>query len=361
MKAAVINAPQTLLVVEDLAIDKPIGREVLVKTAYCGVCHSDMNRVDRPEAWYGAPTVMGHEASGIVEAIGPDVTEFEPGDHVITCNSVFCGKCRYCLVGRTNLCENRPERPKGMTPRLSRNGEPILQQAGIGGFGEQMLIHENGLVKIRKDMPLDKAALIGCGVLTGVGAALNRARIAPGSTVVVFGCGGIGTSVVQGARIAGALRIIAVDINSARLETARDLGATDLIDASRINDVVAMVPKISDGGVDYAFEAAGSAELAGQAFECLRDGGQTIMLGVAPPGARVSVPAAALRREKILTGSSMGSNHFKIDMPQFIEFYFQGRLKLDELISRHIRLDDINDAFELMRKGDGMRSVIKYD
>lgn len=360
MKAAVLNEPLVPLIIEDIDIADPIDREVLVRTAYCGVCHSDLNRVDRPEAGYGRPAVMGHEASGVVEAVGPNVTEFSPGDHVISCNSVFCGKCDYCLVGRTNLCSDKPARGADLPPRLSRNGEALLQQAGIGGYAEQMLIHENGLVKISADMPLDKAALISCGVITGVGAALNRAKIAPASTVAVFGVGGIGMSVVQGARIAGARRIIAVDLLEERLARAVEFGATDVLNPAK-GDPVEAIRGMTSGGVDYSFEAVGSGEIAALAFDCLRDGGQATMLGVADPGAMVSVPAAALRREKILTGSSMGSNRFKVDMPKLIELYFQGQLKLDEMITQQFPLEEINEAFDLCRKGEGMRSVIAFD
>lgn len=357
MKAAVLHRPLAPLTVEEIEIADPIDREVLVRTAYCGVCHSDLNRVDRADAGYGGPAVMGHEASGVVEAVGPNVTEFKPGDHVISCNSSFCGKCAYCLVGRTNLCTDKPARAPDRPPRLSWNGQPLVQQAGIGGYAEQMLCHENGLVKIDPDMPLDKAALISCGVITGMGAVLNRAKVKPASTVAVFGVGGIGMSVVQGSRIAGAKRIVAIDPNADRLARAADFGATDTIDPT-LDDPVQAVRDLTSGGVDYAFEAVGSGETAAQAFGCLRDGGRTVMLGVAEPGATVTVPAAALRREKVLTGSSMGSNHFKVDMPNFIELYFQGKLMLDEMITRTFPLEGINEAFDVCRRGEGMRSVI---
>jgi len=360
MRAAVLHGPLRPLTIEDIDIAEPIDREVSVKTAFCGVCHSDLNRVDREDAGYGGPAVMGHEAAGVVEAVGPNVTEFAPGDHVISCNSSFCGKCEYCLIGRTNLCNNKPDRPKNMAPRLSWNGQALVQQAGIGGYAERMLCHENGLVKIDPKMPLDRAALISCGVITGVGAALNRAKVAPASTVAVFGVGGIGMSVIQGSRISGAKRIIAIDPNEDRLARARDFGATDVINPTE-SDPVQKVRALTDGGVNYSFEAVGSGEIAAQAFECLREGGQATMLGVAEPGATVTVPAAALRREKILTGSSMGSNHFKIDMPNFIEFYFQGKLMLDEMITQTFPLEEINQAFDLCRRGEGMRSVIAFD
>jgi S-(hydroxymethyl)glutathione dehydrogenase/alcohol dehydrogenase len=289
-----------------------------------------------------------------------DAPEFQPGDHVIVCLSFFCGKCDYCLIGRTNLCSNKPARAPQDKPRLSRGGEPLLQFAGIGAYAEQMLVHENAVVKITKEMPLDKAALISCGVMTGVGAALNRAKVTPASTVAVFGVGGIGMSVIQGSRIAGARKIIAVDLLDYKLQRAREFGATDVVNASAV-DPVAAIRDLTSGGVDYAFEAIGLSETAWQAFESLRDGGQATMLGVAEPGATVEVPAAALRREKILTGSSMGSNHFKVDMPRYIELYFQGKLMLDEMITNRYRLEGVNDAFDTLREGKVMRSILAFD
>jgi S-(hydroxymethyl)glutathione dehydrogenase/alcohol dehydrogenase len=360
MKAAIISAPLQPLTVEDIDIAPPIDREVLVRTAVSGVCHSDLHYVDRPSTALGRPGVLGHEASGVVEAIGPNVTEFQPGDHIIVCLSFFCGKCDYCLIGRTNLCSNKPARAPQDAPRLSRGGEALVQFAGIGAYAEQMLVHENAVVKITKEMPLDKAALISCGVMTGVGAALNRAKVAPASTVAVFGVGGIGMSVIQGSRIAGARKIIAVDLLDYKLQRAREFGATDVVNASAV-DPVAAIRDLTSGGVDYAFEAIGLSETAWQAFESLRDGGQATMLGVAEPGATVEIPAAALRREKILTGSSMGSNHFKVDMPRYIELYFQGKLMLDEMITNRYRLEGVNDAFDALREGKVMRSILAFD
>ncbi|MCG8406231.1 MAG: alcohol dehydrogenase catalytic domain-containing protein, partial [Phycisphaerales bacterium] len=252
IKAAILNKPQTPFVVEEIEIDKPIDREILVKTSYCGVCHSDLSRVDsRAEDYPGPPlpgaAVLGHEAAGIVVEVGPEVTEFQPGDHVVACNSSFCGKCEYCLTGRTNLCNNKPKRSLDQPPRLNRNGERLSQQAGIGGFADYMLIHENGLVKIRNDMPLDRAALIGCGVMTGMGAALNRACVHPGAKVAVFGLGGIGMSALQGSLIAGALQVIAVDINPSRLQAAVEFGATDTVNAKEVK-AVEKVKELSGGG-----------------------------------------------------------------------------------------------------------------
>lgn len=360
MKAALFYAPSSPMRIEAIDIASPIGHEVLVKTAVSGVCHSDLHSIDRGSAPPPQPVVLGHEAAGIVEAIGPNVTEFQPGDHVIACLSFFCGKCDYCLVGRTNLCSDKPARGPGAPPRLSKDGRPLTQAAGIGAYAEQMLVHENALVKIRKDMPLDKAALISCGVITGVGAVLNRAKVAPASTVAVLGVGGVGMSVIQGARIAGARQIIAVDVVDYKLVRAREFGATEVVNATKV-DPVETVRRMSGGGVDYTFEAIGFGETARQAFEMLRDGGWATMLGVAPANATVEVPAAALRREKVLTGSSMGSNRFKVDIPRYIELYYQGKLMLDEMITKRFRLDQVDEAFQAMREGEVIRSVLMFD
>ena len=340
MKAALFYAPSSPMRIEAIDIANPIGHEVLVRTAVSGVCHSDLHAIDRGSAPPPQPIVLGHEAAGIVEEIGPNVTDLQPGDHVIACLSFFCGKCDYCLVGRTNLCSDKPARGPAAPSRLSKDGRPLTQAAGIGAYAEQMLVHENALVKIRKDMPLDKAALISCGVITGVGAVLNRAKVAPASTVAVLGVGGVGMSVIQGARIAGARQIV---VNATKV---------DPVDAVR---------RMSGGGVDYTFEAIGFGETARQAFEMLRDGGWATMLGVAPANATVEVPAAALRREKVLTGSSMGSNRFKVDIPRYIELYYQGKLMLDEMITKRFRLEQVDEAFQAMREGEVIRSVLMFD
>ena len=364
MKPAIFRPMHDRLTVEEVTVADPLDHEVLVRTAYSGVCHSDMHYLDRPDAAAGVgittPGVIGHEAAGIVEAVGAAVTEFAPGDHVIACLSYFCGKCEFCLTGRTNLCSSKPGRPAGAPPRLSLDGVALAQFSGIGAYAEQMLVHENALVKITPEMPLDRAALISCGVMTGVGAVLNRAKVAPASTVAVFGVGGIGMSVVQGARIAGARRIIAIDLLDYKLERAKEFGATDGVNASQVDPVEA-IRELTAGGVDYAFEAIGFGKTAEQAFDCLKDGGMAVMLGVAEPGATVTVPAAALRREKVLTGSSMGSNRFKVDMPKLVDLYFQGKLMLDEMITNRYPLADVNTAFETLRDGHVMRSVLTYD
>src|SRR5262245_61646193 len=268
MKAAVFHGPNQPLTIEQVDIAKPIDREVLVRTVASGVCHSDLHFVDGFYP-FQAPAILGHEAAGIVEAVGPNVKEFKPGDHVIACLSVFCGSCSYCLTGRTHLCQSRPVRPANEAPKLSWKGAPVNQFANLSAYAEQMLVHENALVRVRDDMPLDRGALIGCGVTTGVGAVLNTARVEPGSTVAVFGAGGVGLAAIQGARIAGAGMIIAVDVFESKLAKAKELGATHLVDASKV-DPVKEIRQMTNGGVEYSFEAIGLKKAAEQAFECIR-------------------------------------------------------------------------------------------
>jgi S-(hydroxymethyl)glutathione dehydrogenase/alcohol dehydrogenase len=272
MKAAVFREINQPLTIEDVDIGSPMAREVLVRTVASGVCHSDLHFVEG--LWpFPPPAVLGHEAAGVVEEVGEQVTYVQPGDHVIACLSVFCGHCDQCLTGHPNRCSNpETQRVPGEPSRLSQNGEPINQFLHVSGYAEKMLLHENAIVKIREDMPLDRAALIGCGVMTGVGAALNTAKVEPGSTVAVFGAGGVGLAAIQGARIAGARMIIAVDVVEDKLATARELGATHIVDASS-GDPVRSIREMTGGGVDYSFEAIGLKTTAEQAFTCLAAGG----------------------------------------------------------------------------------------
>lgn len=362
MKAAVFRGVNQPLTVEDIEADKPADREVLVRTVAAGVCHSDLHFVEG--LWpFPPPAVLGHEAAGIVEEVGEQVTYLKPGDHVISCLSVFCGNCYQCLSGHPNRCADvaSTTRPMGEPPRLSQNGTMINQFANLSSYAEKILVHENALVKIDQDVPLDRAALIGCGVLTGVGAALRTARIEPGSTVAVFGAGGVGLAVIQGSLIAGARQIIAVDVIESKLAMARELGATHIVDASS-GDPVAKIVEMTGGGVDYSFEAIGLKETAEQAFNCLATGGTATLIGMVPLGQKVELDARRLLfGERKMQGSIMGSNRFRFDMPQYIDFYRQGRLKLDEMITRRIKLEDVNDAFRAMKAGEVARQVIVFE
>ena len=360
MRAAVLEQAPGELVIVDVAASTPGPGEVLVRTAAAGLCHSDLHFMEN--LWpTPCPCVLGHESAGVVEAVGPDVTYVQPGDHVITCLSAYCGSCDYCLTGRLYLCNNRAalERPRGSPPRLSRNGETVHQFMRLSSFAEQMLIHEHAVVRITKDMPLDRAALIGCGVTTGVGAVFRTAKVEPGATVAVIGCGGIGLNCIQGARIAGAGRIIAVDLNPDKLELAQQFGATDVVNAAE-GDAVAQVKELTRGGVEYSFEAIGLKVAAEQAFRMLRAGGTATVIGMIPVGTNIEIHGADLLSEKKIQGSNMGSNRFRVDMPRYIDLYLQGRLKLDELVSARITLDQINEGFATMKQGSVARSVIVF-
>ncbi|MXW54164.1 MAG: Zn-dependent alcohol dehydrogenase [Gammaproteobacteria bacterium] len=359
-RAAVFRQVNTPMEIEEIDIAKPGPREVLVRTKAAGVCHSDLHFYNgtypsRP------PMVLGHESAGIVEQVGSDVTYVQPGDHVITCLSVFCGHCEYCLTGHMSLCQS-PETRRGpdQEPRLSQSGNYLTQFADLGSFSELMLVHEHSIAKIREDMPLDRAALIGCGVTTGIGAVIHTAGVEPGSTVAVIGCGGVGLSCVNGAAIAGAGRIIAIDRIAAKLELAKTFGATDFVNASD-SDPVQAVRDLTGGGVHYSFEAIGLKVAAEQAFRMLRAGGTATVIGMIPPGEMVSLHGPDFLQEKALQGSMMGSNRFRVDMPRFVDFYMQGSLHLDDLVSRRIGIEDVSDALVALETGEEARSVVVFD
>ena len=359
MKAAVFREVGKPLEVEEVEISKPGPREMLIRTAAAGVCHSDLHFV---EGLYPTqtPVVLGHESAGIVEEVGANVTYVKPGDHVITCLSVFCGHCEMCLTGHMSLCAN-PETRRGHEeePRLAKNSQPVQQFADLSSFAEQMLVHEHAIVKIREDMPLDRAALIGCGVTTGVGSVFHTAAVEPGSTVAVIGCGGVGLSCINGAELAGAGRIIAIDTVENKLDMAKTFGATDVVNASEVN-AIGEVRELTGGGVQYSFEAIGLKQTAEQAFSMLRPGGTATIIGMIPIGVKIELTGAAFLQEKKIQGSMMGSNRFRVDMPRFIDFYLAGKLHLDEMVSKRIKLSQVNEAFVDMKSGSVARSVIIF-
>ena len=280
---------------------------------------------------------------------------------IITCLSVFCGHCESCLTGHLSLCqEPETNRSSKEEPRLSQNDQPLTPFAQLGSFAEMMLVHEHALVKVREDMPMDRAALIGCGVTTGIGAVIHTAAVEPGATVAVIGCGGIGLSAINGAALAGASRIIAVDMVASKLELARKFGATDLVDASD-GESVQKVIEMTGGGVHYSLEAIGLKATAEQAFQMLRPGGTATVIGMIPPGQMVSVHGVDFLAEKKIQGSMMGSNRFRVDMPRFVDFYLQGKLHLDDMISNRIALADINEGMAALETGEIARSVIMFD
>ena len=361
MKAAVLRELGKPLLIENVQIDNPKANEVLVRTAVAGVCHSDLHLMNGSYATQ-LPSIMGHEASGIVEKVGRDVTYLKPGDHVISCMSMFCGTCSYCLTGKPYTCDNTDALLRGNTqaPRISKNDQTIHQGYNLGSFAEQMLLHEHALVKIRPDMPLDRAALIGCAVTTGVGAVIHTARVSPGSTVAVIGCGGVGLSAINGAAIAGARRIIAIDIHDSKLEMAKAFGATDGVNASDNNPVEAIL-EMTNGGVDYSIEALGLKQTCEQAFDMIRVSGTACIVGMVPQGVKIELEASELINDRRIVGCNMGSNVFRLDMPNFVDFYLSGKLNLDDLISKKVALESVNDAYDEMLTGKVARSVITFD
>lgn len=360
MKAAVLREVRTPLQIENVSISKPGPHEVLIRTVAAGVCHSDLHFI---EGSYPTvlPAVLGHESAGVVEQIGSEVRTVKVGDHVITCLSAFCGHCEFCLTGHMSLCVS-PETKRGAEdePRLSQPRGPMQQYLNLSSFAEMMLIHEHACTPIRKDMPLDRAALIGCGVLTGVCSVFHTAKVRPGETVAVIGCGGVGLAAINGAAIAGASRIIAIDMSSAKDNLAREFGATDFVDGST-GDAVKIVLEMTKGGVDHSFEAVGLSKTAEQAFGMVKRGGDANIIGMIPIGQNITVPGYMFLGEKKLQGSLMGSNHFPVDMPRLVDMYLAGKLKLDEMVSRRIKLEEVNEAFAEMKTGQIARSVIVFD
>ena len=360
MKAAVLREVGKGLNIEDVQINKPGPHEVLIRTAAAGVCHSDLHFM---EGLYPTvlPAVLGHESAGVVEAIGSEVRTVKVGDHVITCLSAFCGHCEHCLTGHMSLCVSPDtKRDQGDEPRLSSATGMMMQYLNLSSFAEQMLIHEHACVAIRKDMPLDRAALIGCGVMTGVGSVFHTANVRPGETVAVIGCGGIGLAAINGAAIAGAGRIIAIDMSKSKDNMARHFGATDFICASE-TDAVKEVLEMTKGGVHHSFEAVGLTKTAEQAFGMLKRGGDATIIGMIPVGQSISLPGVAFLGEKKIQGSAMGSNHFPVDMPRMVDMYMNGKLLLDDMISRRVKLEQVNEAFAEMKRGEIARSVIVFD
>jgi len=357
-----MRANHAPLEIEEVQIDAPGPGEVRVKTAASGICHSDLTVIEGGLPM-PPPCILGHEPAGIVEATGPGVVDFAPGDHVIGCTTGWCGVCRFCTEGRPYLCPTQyAGRPEGSPPRLrAADGAPIPQFANLSSFAEEMLCPERSLVKIRDDMPLDRAALIGCGVTTGLGAVLNTVRIPAGASVVIIGCGGVGLSALQGARIGGAGRIIAVDAQPWKFDLARKLGANECVDASQGNPV-AEVQELTGGGADFVFECIGLVATVQQAVAMTGRGGTSVLVGVVPVTELAQIsPADLTLQEKKITGSYMGSNRFRFDMPRYVDFYLDGRLELDAMISSRIALEEVNEAFDRLRKGEAARQVIVFD
>ncbi len=361
MKAAVLHAPNQPLTIEEVTLEKPKAREVLLRTAFAGLCHSDLHFI---EGLYPHPTpcVLGHESAAVVEAVGDGVTYVKPGDHVITCLSVFCGTCPQCVTGHPNLCEDTSVKMlPGVAQRMSwKGGQHMNQFLNLSSFAEQMLVHENSMVKIDPDIPLDRAALVGCGVMTGVGAVFNAAKVEPGATVAVIGCGGVGLSAVNGAALAGAERVIAIDTQPSKLDLAKELGATDTLNVSNVDDPVKAIRELTGGGVHYSFEALGTKATAEQAFGMLRAGGTATIIGMVPFGVKIELHGYDFLRDRKIQGTSMGGNRFRVDMPRLLSLWKQGRLKLDHLISGRIKLDQVNDGFAALKSAAPVRQLIDF-
>jgi len=363
MRAAVLYGWNEPFKVEQVDLQEPRQGEVLVKLAASGVCHSDLS-IQRGLLPMPPPIIIGHEGAGVVEAVGPGVTSVKPGDHVILTWLYSCGRCRDCGRGRPHLCETAAMATMtgamyDGTTRFKVGGNEMRHW--VGSFADHTIVPEQAVVGIREDVPLESACLVGCGVMTGVGAAMNTAKVEPGDHVAVIGCGGVGLNVIQGAAVCGAEKIIAVDLVDKKLAMAKQFGATDVVNAKQ-SDMVDQIKSLTNGkGVDFAFEVIGNVNVIQQAFQAVRRGGKLVIVGVPPFGTEVSLPAFAFPlEEKGVLGCYYGSPRFRFDMPRILDLYMAKKLKLDELVSRRLPLDQINTAMEIMESGEVARSVIVY-
>jgi len=353
--------------VEEIDLEGPKAGEVLVRLKATGVCHTDAYTMSGrdPEGLF--PAVLGHEGAGVVEAVGAGVTSVAPGDHVIPLYTPECRECRYCLSGKTNLCVKiRATQGRGLMPdgtsRLSLGGKMLHHFMGTSTFAEATVLPEIAVAKIRKDAPLDKVCLLGCAVTTGIGAVLHTAKVEPGSTVAVFGLGGVGLSVVQGAVMAGAERIIGIDLNPRKFELARKFGATEYLNPQDVGDVVQAIVDATDGGVDYSFECIGNVDVMGQALACTQRGwGQSIIIGVAGAGEEIHARPFLLVTGRSWRGTAFGGTKGRTQLPTFVDRYMSGRIKLDEMIDEVLPLEQINTAFDKMHAGEVIRTVIDLD
>ena len=361
MKAAVLIEAGKPLQIEQINIANPGPHEVLIRTAACGLCHSDLHFIEGTYP-HPLPAIPGHEAAGIVEAVGSEVRTVKVGDAVVTCLSAFCGHCEYCVTGRMSLClGGETRRRPGEAPRLTRpDGSIVNQMLNLSAYAEMMLVHEHACVAIHPDMPLPQASVIGCAVTTGAGTIFNACKVTPGETVAVIGCGGVGLATINAAKIAGAGRIIAADPLPEKRAMALKLGATDVVDALA-DDAAAQIQELSKGGVDHAIEAVGRPASGTLAVKSLKRGGTATILGMMPLQHSVGLSAMDLLSGKKLQGAIMGGNRFPVDIPRLVDFYMRGLLDLDTIISETIPLERINEGFDQMKRGDSARSVIVFD
>lgn len=366
VQAAICWEPGRALELEEIDLQAPHAGECLVRLAATGVCHTDAYTMSGRDPSGLFPVVLGHEGAGVVEEVGPGVTSVNAGDHVIPLYIPECRQCKFCLSGRTNLCgaildtQSRGVMPDG-TSRLSYRGRTLHHYMGTSTFATHTVVPEIALARIRKDAPLDKVCLLGCGITTGIGAVLNTAKVELGSSVAVFGLGGVGLSVIQGAVMAGAERIIAIDSNPRKFALASKLGATDTLNPAQLADVAGAVVEMTQGGVDYAFECIGDVEVMGKALACAHKGwGQAIIIGVAGAGEEIHARPFLLVTGRSWRGTAFGGTRGRTQLPQYVDRYLSGRIKIDELVTATLPLEEINTAFELMHRGEAIRTVIRY-
>ena len=365
-RAAVAFAAGRPLEIVEVDLEGPKAGEVLVEIKATGVCHTDAFTLsgDDPEGAF--PAILGHEGAGVVVEVGPGVKSVAPGDHVIPLYTPECRECEYCLHPKTNLCQAiRGTQGQGLMPdgssRFSYKGQKILHYMGCSTFSNYTVLPEIAVAKIRKDAPFDKVCYIGCGVTTGVGAVAFTMKVEPGSTVAVFGLGGIGLNVIQGAKMVGASRIIGVDLNPAKVELARRFGMTDFVNPAEVKDVTQAIIDMTNGGVDYSFECIGNVKVMRQALECCHKGwGQSCIIGVAGAGQEISTRPFQLVTGRVWRGSAFGGARGRTDVPKIVDWYMDGRIRIDELLTHTMPLEDINKAFDLMHAGESIRSVVMY-
>ncbi len=366
-RAAVAWAAKQPLTIEEVDLQGPQAGEVMVKLTATGVCHTDAYTLSGEDSEGVFPCILGHEGAGVVVEVGAGVKSVAVGDHVIPLYTPECGQCKFCLSGKTNLCQAiRATQGKGLMPdgttRFSKNGKPIFHYMGTSTFSEYTVLPEIAVAKINKAAPLDKVCLLGCGITTGIGAVLNTAKVEPGSTVAVFGLGGIGLSVIQGAVMAKAARIIAIDINESKFEMAKLLGATDFVNPKSFDrPIQEVIVDMTDGGVDYSFECIGNVNLMRSALECCHKGwGESVIIGVAGAGQEIATRPFQLVTGRVWRGSAFGGVKGRTQLPEYVDRYMKGEIKIDEMVTYTMPLDDINKAFDLMHEGKAIRSVILY-
>jgi S-(hydroxymethyl)glutathione dehydrogenase/alcohol dehydrogenase len=366
VKAAVAHAAGKHLSIETVRLEGPRASEVLVEIMATGICHTDAFTLsgDDPEGIF--PAILGHEGAGVVRDVGPDVTSLAVGDHVIPLYTPECRACKFCLSGKSNLCGAiRETQGQGVMPdgssRFSIGGQPIYHYMGTSTFANFTVVPEISLAKIRADAPFDKVCYIGCGVTTGIGAVMNTAKVEAGASVAVFGLGGIGLNVIQGARLAGAERIIGIDLNNGRKSLAERFGMTDFVNPTEVHDTVQAIVDMTDGGVDYSFECIGNVNVMRQALECCHKGwGESIIIGVAGAGQEIATRPFQLVTGRVWKGTAFGGAKGRSDVPQIVDWYMDGKINIDDLITHRLSLEDINQGFELMHAGESIRSVVVY-